>query len=255
MGVEYRHFVIPATCGLIPSPARVCNLIQKMVENGWLPGWEFDLETPGEIREVREALDEDQFVALMAGEFRANWKLEYPSPANLRYPFTASEQAPAYCTVQICHSQQYLIPLSELIDPLADPVPAGHDESRAGSLLSKVKGIFSPRVELLDLVIRCDCGAPLEDRSELFVDYNVLLSRCARCGKPFSPEQRRGKLRSGWGSAINRRPGGLAHRFGLVFDCGKCLPRHDGPGTLEPELMDLISNCTGGTLFDFPDLY
>lgn len=253
MGVEYRHFAIPATCGLIPSPARVCNLVHKLVEARYLPEGPSELETPDNLTTVEGYLDEDAYVALMGSEFRQSWRLEWPS-SGLLYAFTQQADEHACYTLQICHSPHFLTPLSELIEPLQDPFGQEEEPATEG-LLAKVKSLLSPRVQLLDLAIRCECGAALEATSELFVGYTLLLARCPNCGKAFRPEERRGKLRSGWSSAVNRRPGGLTHRFAVVFDCGKSSPNENGPGSLEPKLAELISDCIGTSLFEFPDLY
>jgi hypothetical protein len=253
MGVEYRHFVIPATCGLIPSPARVCNLVQKLVERRWLVDGPAELETPGRVQTVPGLLDENQYVALMASDFRLSWQMKWPGEAP--YAFTNQAFEDAYYTVQVCHSPQFLCPLSDLILPLQDPVDNA-TEARPEGLLSRVKGLFGSRsTPLLDLAIRCECGASLEDRSEVFEAYTLLLARCPSCGKAFRPESRRGKLRNGWTGSANRRLGGLVHRFGVVFDCGKSLPDESGPGVLNPMLSELISNCMGTSLFEFGDLY
>jgi hypothetical protein len=250
---DYRHFVIPATCGLIPSPARICNLLQRLRETRYLPAGPSELEIPGELRTLREPLDEDGYLALMGADFRQSWQLEWPRDQRVRYPFMSPSQPPLSWTLQLNHSPEFLSPLSELIDPLQDPV-GGEQEPRSEGLLARVKGLFSPRVQLLDLAIRCECGGALESYSDVFVRYSVLLARCPDCGKAFRPEQRRAKLRSAWSSAVNRRPGGLMHRFAVVFDCGQRHPVSGGPGVLEPELANLISNSLGTSLFEFADL-
>lgn len=253
MGVEYRHFVVPANCELVPSPARVHNLLQKMVARGWLPTELPLVDQPAGALLGSPPTDEDGFVGLMSADFRLTYRMNWPNQEKLRHPFSNDPCQSATIDVLVCYSTRFLSPLSELIDPLQDS--ASGDEEQPEGLLAKVKGLFMPRrAQLLDLALRCDCGAPIEETSDLFADYVLCFVRCPNCGKAFRPETRRGKLRNGWTNGVQRRPGGLLHRFGLVFDCGKSLPNPTGPGTLTPELAKLISDCLGTSLFEFPDL-
>jgi hypothetical protein len=253
MGVEYRHFLIPATCGLMPSAARVCKLVEKLVERRWLPDRTPEIEVSAAAPAPTWPMNEESFVSFVGTDFRLSWPLSWPG--DLCYAFTTQAFADAYYTLEVYGSAHFLAPLSELVDPLQDPV--SQEDSKADGLLDKVKGIFGSRpAQLLDLAIRCECGASLEDLVELFGGYTALLPRCPSCGKIFRPEERRGKLRNGWtGGIVERRPGGLFHRFALVVDCGKSVPNDNGPGVLDPSLTNLVSNCLGTTLFDFADLY
>lgn len=253
MGVEYRHFVIPATCEVTLSPARVCNLVDKLIEGRWVPQTDPEFEQPSGVKAMHWPMHEDDWVTLAATDFRMSWSMEWPTP-ELRYAFTCQSDPYAHYTLGLNFSSHFLSPLSELVDPLQDPV--GQEETRPEGLLSKVKGLFAPKeAGLLDLAVRCECGAALEDRIEIFDGYEAFFARCPSCGKAFRPEQRRAKLRNGWSSGVNRRPGGLLHHFAVVIDCGKSLPDENGPGVVEEKLLETISNSVGGSLFDFADLY
>lgn len=254
MGVEYRHFVIPATCEVIPSPARVCNLVTRLAEERWIPRAAPEFDQPAGATRLCWPMEEEDWVTLMATDFRLSWSMEWPSPEELRYAFTCQSDPYAFYALQVHYSSRFLSPLSELVDPLQDPV--GHEEPRSEGLLSKVKGLFAPRgTELLDLAVRCECGAALEDRLDLFDGYEAFFARCPNCGKAFRPQERRAKLRNGWTAGVNRRPGGLLHHFAVVIDCGKSLPDENAPGVLEEKLHELISDSVGSSLFEFGDLY
>lgn len=254
MGVEYRHFVIPATCEVIPSPARVCNLVTTLAQERWISETAPEIDQPAGVPPMHWPMEEDDWVTLMATDFRLSWSMEWPSPEELRYAFTCQSDPYAYYRFQVHYSARFLSPLSELVDPLQDPV--GQEEPRPEGLLSKVKGLFAPRaVDLLDLAIRCDCGAALEDRLDLFDGYEAFFARCPSCGKAFRPGERRAKLRNGWNAGVNRRLGGLLHHFAVVIDCGKSHPDENGPGLIEKPLSELISNSVGSSLFEFADLY
>ncbi len=253
MGVEYRHFLIPANGELVPSPGRISGLVQRLVDYKFLPPRPPLVES-GELSSLDDVADESLFVTLTGADYRLSWELEWPDQERLRYPFVPPLTGPARVKLQIYGSTAYLAPLSELVDPLGEPPGAEEDEPEG--LLTRLKGLLIGRERpLLDLATRCACGSPLEDTSELFHDYSVLLPRCPACGLPFRPGERRGKLRNGWSNGLQRREGGMLHRFGVLLDCGRCWPRPDGPGQLEPKFSKLVSDAIGASLFEFPDLY
>lgn len=254
MRVAYRHFLIPANGELVPSPARVSGLLQRLVDYRFLPTTAPQVESM-ELLEVDDIADESLFVRLAKSDYRLSWSLRWPSHLpELRYPFLSAPREAAL-TLSVHGSVAYLAPLSELVDPLGEPSGATSDGEKSEGLLSRVKGLLMGRDEpLLDLAIRCGCGASLEDTSELFVDCSVLLPRCPACGLPFRPSDRKGKLRSGWSNGLQRRDGGMYHRFGVVLDGGADSLQTEGPAVLDPKFLKVVSDAIGASLFEFPDL-
>lgn len=253
MGRSYRHFLVPANGELVPSPGRVSGLVQRLMDYRFLPSSPPRVES-GELESLPDVSDESLYVRLVSADYRLSWELSWPEQATLRCPFVPAPSGPARLTVSLYGSTAYLAPLSELVDPLGEP--PGAEAPAPESFYSRLKGVLLGRERpLLDLDIRCSCGGTLEDSSELFHDYTVLRTRCSSCGLPFRPAHRKGKLRSGWSNGLQRRDGGLLHRFGVLLDCGVWLPAPNGPGQLDPKFGKLVSDAIGASLFEFPDLY
>jgi hypothetical protein len=103
MGVEYRHFVVPADRTWVPSADEVRAIARDLVQGGWVP-----------------AEEHDALVAALAGttgDVCHVVEIDHEESPDVRYPFGGRPEDPeAYWTVQIHRSGgDFIAPFSETL--------------------------------------------------------------------------------------------------------------------------------------------
>jgi hypothetical protein len=87
-------------------------------------------------------------------------------------------------------------------------------------------------------------------------DEPMIRAVCPRCGRAFDPCAQRVEIRSqldGTDEVIV--PGGIAHRFGVVVDCGKSFEGEDGRNVFHPALRALAEEELGVSLVEIGVIY
>lgn len=246
MGVEYRHYLMPAARPFRPDAEVVLQLIGALRAARWIvdPGspalekMSFGVMADSEHAKrsggyartgerasaLPEKLTVDALEELIAGDAILTWPVERIGDAGLEYPFEVEAVDPeTYYDFQLHFCADYVHHASESIDPLdglacCEPLefePAGED-------------IFYARR------IRATCPA---------------------CARPFDPSTKKTEVRDPWSGAARSLPGGAAYRFAIVIDCGKWLPNNDAAVPLRREFKQLCEKTLDQKLVDVGQVY
>lgn len=217
MGVEYRHYLVPGDRGFRPDPPGLARLVAALRDSGFIPP---DGASPdGVVRllhdggEARPWVDAD-LAATAEGDRRLAWSVEDFAASGLADPFGRRPGDDSYYDLEIHLAGDYVAPVSESIEPIADPT--------------------------------CGCGRDLayeaEDRSPFAFTGRIRLA-CPDCGSPFRPGDHAARMTDPATGAASERPGGSAYRFALAIDCGKAIPF--GPPTAPGSWRRLLARLRG----------
>jgi hypothetical protein len=230
VGVEYKHYVIPAEAMRRPSAERIVRLVRTMEAEGWLLSPKSEAfrkmskqaNLPRAVKKTGACYEDESWddwwdkgtalpypldpawLRTKKRAIRLTWPFEQVFELGLRYPLTRPPYLRewVYFKYQL-HWSRYLI---------------------------GVAGGQCPR---------CACGQSLAlepqpvTRHALGPFLFAFRTKCPSCGAVFEA-----------------RGSGL-HRFGLVIDCGKNLPESGARCEVHPELLTLVEDVIGSRFIQF----
>lgn len=230
MGVEYRHFVVPRARGFRPAPEALARFVEDLDRGFWIPPDAGPrVRAPGRPDEtLSRNPDEAWFAGRASADLILSWDVEDLEADGVRNHLAsgAPEDEELYADVQLHLATDYVLRTSDVVEPFAST--------------------------------RCPCGAELEyevpahdSRGDPF--YSPRLRRTCPCGRGFDPSELEVTVHDPWTGEPSRLRGGLAYRFALVIDRGKCLP--EPPVTLAPELASLLRGRFGTSFCEVGEGY
>ena len=252
MGVEYKRLLIPEERELAPSAGAVARLVDELREQRWIPdpsseafhharggvplgaaGWcrsrkkPATRDRPARIvwERTRSAVTVEELEARPGPKVLTWWLSGDPTGAvavgGLRYPLTAMpDVSPVDYEIELrWAADAWFTPFGfECIEPLATG---------------------------------CRCGAELAD-----AEGETVRARCPRCGRAWDPLAQRATIASQLdGTRAAAVAGGVAHRFGITVDCGKCFAHEEERLVFQPALRRLVEAELGARFVEIGVVY
>jgi hypothetical protein len=248
VGVEYRHYLMPASRPFRPDASQTVGLIEALRAGRWIadpasPSFKkmkfqtthaaehakkcgaFAVTVRNKPFPLPSPLAADSLAKVIAGDAVLTWPVERMGDAKLEYPFDIDPVDPeAYYELQLHFSQDYVHHSSEIIEPLEG--------------------------------LEC-CGEALEINlgdDDVFYSSRIRAT-CPGCKRPFDPSKKSVNTQDMWTGEPGALRGGGAYRFAIVVDCGKFIPGSDKAVPLRRQFKALCEKTLGQKLVDVGDMY
>jgi hypothetical protein len=258
MGVDYERWLIPKGNVFMPAAASVAKLVARLREDGWIadpkkPAFaalrfvgkrEAHATATGgyAVRTIENRYGKDRVAAMVAGteaqpaaidaawlndpsreELRLVWPAAGDGARDLRYPLSRSVDGDRSWLLEIHRAPDYVYPFAENFDALDTTCPCGEDlefdrgDDAIVSAFGAASGIFA---------------------------------ECEMCSRTFDPAKRTATIGNPFDDTREEVPGGVAYRFALKVDCGKCFVHDDPTLAFAPELVALVEKEFGRAFYE-----
>ena len=247
MGVEYRHFLIPAENDYRPTPGEAARLVAALVEARFASRGVVDpaadtradeaLEGPGCVlsradgdrRAWPSPFEAEDLAQLGETDLRLTWDVERLGGSGLIYPMAelpdedGAGPEEAYYALEIHLADDFVYETSETIDPFWDVACCGEalDDGQAEGQAG-LPPLFGPSIR----------------------------RTCPRCGRAFRPQDHVAIVRDGRTGKTAERPGGATYRFAVSVDCGKCFPRSGAAVAMNRDLVAIVERTLGRSFYE-----
>lgn len=202
MSGNYQRWLIAKGNVLVPSPAAIAKLVERLRKEKWIPatgGHAVRTVDKADAAKATEKLPADITAEWIAGapereEMRLVWTVEADAAKELEYPLSLEPEGKVAYAIEIHRAPEFVYPVAD-------------------------------NIEMIETTCNCDEDLAFDwDEDEVVPAFKSsvgIFAECEECSRTFDPAQETATITNPFDGEEDDVRGGAAYRFAIKVDCGK----------------------------------